>query len=56
MTNTNYTVIACHDDLPKKDGFYYTIQEGREANNWFKDGKWVDEMLSGKPLWGISVL
>lgn len=45
----NYEVVDCDKKMPTEDGFYYTIDGGRTANNWFKNVKWLDEILSGKP-------
>lgn len=32
---------------PDKDGFYFTLSDGRTGNNWYKDGKWIDEIMNG---------
>lgn len=38
------------EEKPEKEGFYFTLySDGRNGNNWFKDGKWLDEILSGNP-------
>lgn len=44
-----YEVVSVEDELPGKDDFYFTIHSGRPANNWLRNGKWLDEILSGNP-------
>lgn len=44
-----YIPVSVNDRLPKVDGFYYVVIDGSGCNNWFKDGKWFDETLNGKP-------
>lgn len=47
--DTVYVPVSVKDGLPDQDGFYYCIFENnRTGNNWFKDGKWMDSILSSK--------
>jgi hypothetical protein len=44
-TKTIYIPVSVADELPEKDGFYYTLIGDETGNNWFKNGKWLDEIL-----------
>lgn len=54
---TVFVQVDVKDELPTKDGFYFTFTiANREANNWFKDGKWIDEIMNRKPSTVVSWL
>lgn len=34
---------------PTEDGFYFTLMGEQTGNNWFKEGRWLDEILNSRP-------
>lgn len=46
---TVYVPVSVMEELPKSDGFYFTLSGENRGNNWFRNGKWIDEILNNKP-------
>lgn len=46
---TVYVSVSVMEELPKSDDFYFTMSGEHSGNNWFRNGKWIDEILSNKP-------